>query len=119
MCRRPGCGPNLQVIDMIRHEQVQEGFMVFAADGAGGIGSVREVRPEELLVYIENAGDFVVPLRDVKAVHSGKVVLDLERIEPSLRMALDHVHDAEDPNYDESGADMEDSPGREIEPPLH
>lgn len=103
---------------MSMREQIQEGFMVFAADGAGGIGSVREVRPGELLVYIENAGDFVVPLGDVKAVHSGKVVLDLDRIEPSLRMALGHVHDAEDPDYDESGADMEDAPGRDIEPPV-
>lgn len=104
---------------MSMREQIQQGFMVFAADGAGGIGSVREVRPEELLVYIENAGDFVVPLGDVKAVHSGKVVLDLDRLEPSLRKAIDHVHDAEDPYYDENGSDMEDAPGREIEPPLH
>ncbi len=119
MCRCLGCGPSLQVTSMSMREQVQEGFMVFAADGASGIGSVREVRPGELLVYIENAGDFVVPLGDVKAVHSGKVVLDLDRIEPSLRMALDHVHDAEDPDYDASGADMEDAPGRDIEPPVH
>lgn len=100
-------------------EQIQEGFMVFAADGAGGVGSVREVRPDELLVYIENAGDFVVPLGDVKAVHSGKVVLDLDRIEPALRSALDHVHDAEDPSYEDSGSDMEDAFGQDNSPPLH
>lgn len=86
--------------------------MVFAADGSVGIGSVREVRQTaaELVVYIENAGDFVVPLGDIKAVHSGKVVLDLERIEPSLRTAIDHVHDAEDPDYDESGSGLDDFP---------
>lgn len=86
--------------------------MVFTADGGQGIGSVREVRPgAELVIYIENAGDFVVPLADVKAVHSGKVVLDLERLEPSLRAAIDHVHDAEDPDYDESGAGLDELPG--------
>ena len=100
-------------------ERIEEGFMVFAADGAVGIGSVREVRPAELLVYIENSGDFVVPLGDVKAVHSGKVILDMQRLEPSLRAAVEHVRDAEDPLYDESGSDMGDAPGRELNPPLH
>lgn len=92
-------------------QQIQEGFMVFAADGAGGIGSVREVRPEqsEVVVYIENGGDFVVPFGDIKDVHSGKVVLELERLDPALRTAIDHAHDAEDPNYDESGSGLDES----------
>lgn len=102
-------------------ERIEAGYMVFTADGASGIGSVREVRPanSEVLVYIENAGDFVVPLGDIKAVHSGKVILDMERVDPSLRSAIDHVHDAEDPFYDEDGADMDDVAGRERQPPLH
>ena len=41
-------------------------------------GAVREVSPNgrpELVIYVENAGDFVVPLSAVEAVHSQKVIL--------------------------------------------
>lgn len=46
-------------------ENVQEGFEVFVTDDAEAFGAVRQVRPQgrpELVVYVENAGDFVVPL---------------------------------------------------------
>lgn len=82
-------------------EAIEEGFMVFATDGAEGIGSVREIHPEreELVVYVENAGDFVVPLAAVDAVHSQKVMLRCEQLEPRVRDAINHAHDAEDPRY--------------------
>ncbi|WP_426689570.1 hypothetical protein [Rhodanobacter ginsengiterrae] len=82
-------------------EQISEGSMVFVADGADGIGSVREIRRglPELLVYIENAGDFVVPLSAVKSVHSGKVLLDFDQLELRLRNAIRHARDSEDRNY--------------------
>ncbi|MDQ3269209.1 MAG: hypothetical protein M3Q11_03280 [Pseudomonadota bacterium] len=100
-------------------EQIEEGFMVFAADGQAGIGAVREVRDGDLLVYIENSGDMVVPMGGVKSVHSGKVVLDMDRVDPSVRSAIEHVHDAEDPSYDAGGADLRDAGAQEVEPPLH
>ncbi|KZC17857.1 hypothetical protein RHOFW510R12_14255 [Rhodanobacter sp. FW510-R12] len=82
-------------------EQINEGSMVFVADGCEGIGSVREIRHglPELLVYIENAGDFVVPMSAVKAVHSGKVILDFDHLDLRLRNAIRHARDSEDPNY--------------------
>lgn len=75
--------------------------MVFVSDGDEGIGSVREIRHglPELVVYIENAGDFVVPLSAVKDVHSGKVVLNIDRLDIRLRDAIRHARDSEDPNY--------------------
>ena len=83
------------------HEQISEGFMVFVSDGDEGIGSVREIRHglPELLIYIENAGDFVIPLSAVKAVHSGKVILDGDRLELRVRNAIRHARDSEDPDY--------------------
>ncbi len=81
------------------NETISEGFMVFVSDGDEGIGSVREVRRAELVIYIENAGDFVVPLSAVKAVHFGKVVLDHTRLGLRLRDAIRHARDSEDPNY--------------------
>lgn len=82
-------------------EQISEGLMVFVSDGDEGIGSVREIRHglPELLIYIENAGDFVIPLSAVKAVHSGKVILDGDRLELRVRNAIRHARDSEDPDY--------------------
>ncbi|MGV8939914.1 MAG: hypothetical protein ACOH1P_00035 [Lysobacter sp.] len=82
-------------------EQIMEGFMVFLSDGQQGIGAVREIRssPPTLLVYIENAGDFLVPLDMIEAVHSGKVVLNCDRLSSSMRSAVKHARDAEDPLY--------------------
>ncbi|HEX5515159.1 MAG TPA: hypothetical protein VFY81_12235 [Gammaproteobacteria bacterium] len=83
-------------------QAIEEGFMVFVSDGDTGIGSVREVAPggrPELVVYIENAGDFAVPLTAVEAVHSDKVILTCGHLDQRLRAAIGHVHDAEDPQY--------------------
>lgn len=84
-------------------ERISEGFMVFVSDGDEGIGSVRQIEPEgrpELVIYIENAGDFVVPLTSIRTVHSDKVILDYDRLEPPLRDAISHARDAEDPDYE-------------------
>ncbi|OOG61663.1 hypothetical protein B0E46_14605 [Rhodanobacter sp. B04] len=83
------------------HEQIREGFMVFVADGDEGVGSVREIRHglPELVIYIENAGDFVVSLSAVDAVHSGKVILAWDRLNLRLQNAIAHARDSEDPDY--------------------
>ena len=83
--------------------RIREGFMVFVSDGDEGIGSVRQIAPEgrpELVIYIENAGDFVVPLSAIRDVHSDKVILDFDRLEQPLREALSHARDDEDPDYE-------------------
>jgi len=84
--------------------------MVFVADGDEGIGSVREVRHglPELRIYIENAGDFVVPLSSVETVHSDKVILNFDRLGLRLRNAIRHARDSEDPNYVASDSDLDE-----------
>jgi hypothetical protein len=79
--------------------QIQIGFQVFLKDGGDAVGAVREVRhrARELLINVENAGDFVVRADIIKAVHAQKVVLDVHKLEPRLRTALKHAHDAEEP----------------------
>ena len=82
-------------------EQIQEGFEVFVADGEHAFGAVRQVAPHgraELMIYVENAGDFFVPLTAVQAVHSQKVILDCSKLDFRLRRAIGHAHDAEDPS---------------------
>ena len=78
------------------NQQIQEGFGVFAADGQKPFGAVRKVAPV-LTVYVENAGDFVIPAGAVKAVHQQKVIVDVAKLDVRLRQAIGHAHDAEDP----------------------
>lgn len=75
---------------------VQVGDQLFLEEGGDEIGAVREVAPDHLVVYIEAAGDFVVPGGWVLAAHNGKVVLDSTKIEnPVLLAAAAHAHDNE------------------------
>jgi hypothetical protein len=83
------------------NEQIQEGFEVFVSDADKPFGAVRRVSPHgrsELVVYVENAGDFTVALSAVKAVHSQKVIVDCDRLDLRLRKAIGRAHVSEDPN---------------------
>jgi hypothetical protein len=50
------------------------------------------------VIYVENAGEFVVPLDAVESVHSQKVILNCAKLDPRLRQAIGHAHDTEEPN---------------------
>ena len=79
---------------------IQEGFEVFVSDDDKAFGAVRQVRPHgrsELVVYVENAGDFTIPFAAISAVHSQKVIVDCDKLDHRLRKAIGHAHDAEDP----------------------
>jgi hypothetical protein len=82
-------------------EAIEIGYQVFIVDGGEAFGAVREVAPqgrEELVIYVENTGDFVVPITAVEAVHSQKVILNYyKKLEPRLQQAIRHAHDAEQP----------------------
>ena len=79
------------------HEKIQEGFDVFLHDGEKSFGAVRQVRKTALVVYVENAGDFEVPLSAVKEAEAQKVILDAARLEPKLLEAIRRAHTGEDP----------------------
>ena len=52
-------------------DQIEEGYVAFVSGVSTGIGAVRQVAPDgrpELIIYVENAGDFVVPIDAVEAV---------------------------------------------------
>jgi hypothetical protein len=81
-------------------EAIREDFDVFVHDGEKAFGAVRQVEPggrPEIVVYVENAGDFVVPLGAVKDVYSEKVILDCAKLDLALRRAIGHAHQGEDP----------------------
>jgi hypothetical protein len=78
-------------------EKIAEGFDVFLHDGEKAFGAVRQLRHNAIMVYVENGGDFEVPLAAVKDVHDEKVVLDAGRLEARLREAIRRAHGGEDP----------------------
>ena len=59
-------------------------------------GAVRQVRPQDLVVYIEDAGDTIVPLSAVTDVIEGKVIVDIQKLDEGVRRAIANAHRDED-----------------------
>jgi hypothetical protein len=78
-------------------ETIEVGYQAFVSDGGEEFGAVRDISADGLVVYVENAGEFRVPLDAVKAVHSQKVIFECRKLDPRLRRAIGHAHDAEVP----------------------
>jgi hypothetical protein len=79
------------------HEKIQEGFDVFLRDGDGNVGAVRQMRSHDLMIYIENAGDFIVPMEAIKDADAEKVILDSSKLTPKMLEAIRVRENAEDP----------------------
>jgi hypothetical protein len=80
--------------------KIEVGFQTFVSDGGEEFGAVREIAPQgrrELVIYVENAGNFTVPLDAVESVHSEKVIFNCAKLDRRLRQAIGHAHDAEKP----------------------
>jgi hypothetical protein len=78
-------------------EKIEVGFQTFVSDGGEEFGAVRDVTARDVMVYVENAGDFRIPLEAVQSVHYGKVVSACDKLDRRLREAIGHAHDAEVP----------------------
>jgi len=78
-------------------DPIEVGFQAFVSDGPEEFGAIRAISPNgrELTVYVENAGDFIVPINAVTMVGFGKVTFDCKKIGKELRKAIGHAHDAE------------------------
>ena len=72
-------------------QAIEVGYQAFISDGDAEFGAIREVLPNGVVVYVENAGDFRVGLAAVKAVHSGKVIFDCDKLDDRLRRAIGHA----------------------------
>jgi hypothetical protein len=78
---------------------IEIGFQAFTHDGGEEFGAVRDVQPDgrpELIVYIENSGEYTVPLSAVTAVHSEKVVVDVSQLPKVVQDAVAHAHEREE-----------------------
>ena len=82
------------------NEHIEAGFEVFLSDTDKPFGAVRKIAKHgkpALVVYIENSGDFDVPLEAIQSVHAQKIIVDGTKLHPKLRAAIGHAHDNEDP----------------------
>ncbi len=80
--------------------EIRIGFQAYTEEGTDPWGAVRDVAPKgrpEIVVYVENAGEFTVAADAVRSVHDGKVVLERARLEQPLLDAIAHAHDSEVP----------------------
>ena len=78
-------------------EKIDIGYQAFVSDGGEEFGAIRDVSRDSVVVYVENAGEFRVPLDAVKSVHSEKVIFDCSKLDQRLRRAIGHAHEAEVP----------------------
>ena len=76
-------------------ERIEVGFQAFVSDGQEEFGAIRAIARRDVTVYVENAGDFTVPMDAVVKVAFGKVTFDCKKLDPTLREAIGHAHDAE------------------------
>ncbi len=75
---------------------VEVGYQVFARGKEEEFGAVREVRPRELVIYIEDKGDTLIPLSAVTDVVEEKVIVDVDALDESVREAIARAHRDED-----------------------
>ncbi len=86
-------------------EPIRKDLPVFLHDGEVAIGAVRGMSGNDVIIYIENAGDFTLPRSVVKDVHEHKVILDGSKLDVRVHAAIARAHAAED---DEDHAPVED-----------
>lgn len=80
-------------------EPIEVGFQTFVSDApTEEFGAVMKIsrKRKMLTVYVENAGEFEVPLDAVKSVQSEKVTFECGKLDLRLRKAIGHAHDREE-----------------------
>ena len=60
------------------NERIEPDLMAFLADGQEGIGAVRRIEGDTIIVYVENAGEFEVPNSRLWACTPRRLCLTLD-----------------------------------------
>ncbi len=76
---------------------MQRDWEVFAREGATGVGAVREVFADHIVVYFEGFGDQRIVANQIASVHDGKVLLNVGALPADVQAAIASAHNAEDP----------------------
>ena len=78
------------------NDKLKPELPVFAHDGEVAFGAVREIYPDEVMIYIENTGDVRVPRSAIADVHYDKVMLNVEKLDERTQAAIRRAHTSED-----------------------
>lgn len=76
---------------------IYPGDDVFVDDGAYIIGHVRRSNLREVVVYIEEVGDFTLTRDAVKTADNGRVTLFCKKLDINMRAEIGHLHGEPDP----------------------
>ena len=76
-------------------KQIKVEDEVFVSEGTRGVGAVRAVRPDHLLVNFEGYGDVELRAENIAAAHDGKVIVRVDTLPPHLQDLLPRVHSGE------------------------
>lgn len=79
----------------MRFSKVQRDWEVFVEEGKPGIGAVRQVAADHILVYIEGFGDVRLREEQVISTHDGKVIIAINSLSEDVQAAIRHAHDRE------------------------
>ena len=75
-------------------EDIEIGYQAFVSGGVEEFGAVREVSFADIVVSVENARDFLMPLDAVETVYLQRVIFKREKLDRRLRKAIRHAHDS-------------------------
>ncbi len=75
---------------------IEVDYQVFAVGSEEEFGAIRDVRPSEIVVYIEDFGDTTVPISAVTDVVEEKVIVDVTKLDRKVRDAIERAHRDED-----------------------
>jgi hypothetical protein len=80
---------------MTQRVAIKIGDQLFDGEEGAAFGAVVGIHEHELLVEIEGVGQSVLPGAAIRAVHNGKLIVDLAQLPAPLRASIKHAHDRE------------------------
>lgn len=75
--------------------RIEAGDDVFVDDGEGIVGHVRRVNLREIVIFVEDRGDFSLPRELVTPTGNNRVMLRCRQIPLKLRAMTGHLHGQE------------------------
>ena len=78
-------------------DRIKIEFRAFVDGRDDEFGVIRELSPDGLIVYVQNAGDFFVSFDTIKALDSRKVIFKCDKLDRRLQRAINDARDTQRP----------------------